>query len=277
MAALLTARVARSLPAAGLLAVALLAAALLGLALPAPASAQAAILNTETLQPSDVSGFFLSLSAAADLQGGNSDVARLSGSGAIGFQGERNRVVLMGGLSYLSASDSVSTSDRYAQLRYNRFLTKRTRTFHFVQVQASRAQLLRRRVLVGSGLRHAFLAGENTRLDLGAGLMWEHERLNVSGLPPGTAARGTDWRGELLAVASRRLSKSSRLSEVMYAEPRVDRPSDVRVLSELRLGANVTAGVQLTLAFRWRYDSRPPPSVRRHDVELEAGLGALVR
>ncbi len=263
---------ARRLPAAGLL-----AAVLLGLVLPASVSAQAAILNTETLQPSDVSGFFLSLNAAADLQGGNSHLASLSGSGAIGSQGERNRVVLMGGLSYLSASDSVSTNDRYAQLRYNRFFTKRTRTFHFVQVQASRAQLLRRRVLVGSGLRHAFLAGESTRLDLGAGLMWEHERLDVSGLPPGTAARGTDWRGELLAVASRRLSGSSRLSEVMYVEPRADRPSDVRVLSELRLGASVTGSVELTLAFRWRYDSRPPPSVRRHDVELEAGLGALVR
>jgi len=255
----------------------LLAAALLGLALAAPASAQSAILNTETLQPSDVSGFFLSLSAAANLKGGNSDVASMSGNGAVGAQGERNRAVLMGGLSYLSASDTVSTNDRYAQLRYNRFFTKRTRTFHFVQVQASRAQLLRRRVLVGSGLRHAFLAGENTRLDLGAGLMWEHERLDASRLPPGAAARGTDWRGELLAVASRRLSTSSRLSEVMYVEPRADRPSDLRVLSELCLGANVTEGVELSLSFRWRYDSRPPPSVRRYDVALEAGVGALVR
>jgi putative salt-induced outer membrane protein YdiY len=258
-------------------AVLVLAGALLAVAYAGPALGQTAILNTESLQPQDVSGAFLSLNLAADLQGGNADVADLSGNGAVGYRGDRNWVVLMGGLSYLSASDSVSTDDRYAQLRYSRFFTRRTRSFHFVQVQASRVQLLQRRVLLGSGVRHAFVDGKATRLDVGAGLMWEHERLDASKLPAGAAARSTDWRGDLLAVASQRISASSRLSGVMYVEPRVDRPADVRVLSELRLGASVTKALTLTLAFRWRHDSRPPPSVRRNDVELQAGIGALIR
>ncbi len=235
------------------------------------------ILNTERVQPEDVSGGFLRLQASLDLQRGNSHVFDLKADEAVGYRGAHDWVLLVGGLAYLSSGGSVSVDDRHGQVRYGHFLSDRTRTFHFVQAQASRAQLLKRRILVGSGIRHAFVASAVTRLQLGLGLMWEDERLDADRLPLGYAAHVRDVRGDLVGYALRRISDGSTLSEVLYVEPRVDAPADVRVLNEARLATTVVKGVELSLGLRWRYDGRPPPGVRRHDVELATALAAMVR
>ncbi len=240
-----------------------------------PAGAQR-VLNTERVEPRNVSGVFTRIEAGADLQGGNSDILNLKGSGTLGYHGTHSWILLVGGLSYLKSSGNVSVDDQYMQARYGWIFSERTRTFHFVQLQKSRAQALSRRLLVGSGLRHAFVSSERGRLELGAGLMWESERLNESKLPPGVPARSDDWRGDLIGVASRKLSTTATLSDVFYVEPRVDEPADVRILNEARLAVKVVKGVDLNVTFRWLHDSRPPPSIGRDDLELETSVSATV-
>lgn len=251
-------------------------AALVALLTAGPLAAQS-VLNTERVQPQDVSGFFTSLDAGTMLQGGNSDVVHLKGNGAVGYRAKRSWIVLVGGLTYLSSSDSVSTEDRFAQIRYGWFITGRTRTFHFVQIQNSREQALAHRFLLGSGVRHSFVWNEDDRLDLGAGLMWESEKLDASLLPPGTPTSSRDVRGDLVAFAAHRLSSTSKLTNMLYVEPRVDAPADTRFLDEAHFIVSVTGSVDLDVGFQWLHDSRPPTSVRPNDVELDTSLSLMVK
>lgn len=242
----------------------------------APAQGQR-VLNTERVDPRTVSGLFTRVETGIDLRGGNSDILSLKGSGIVGYHGTHSWVLLMGGLSYLSSNDSVSSDDEYMQARYGWIFSPRTRTFHFVQIQKSRAQALSRRVLLGSGLRHAFALSERNRLDLGVGVMWESELLNAARLPAGTSTHSHDWRGDLIGVASHKLSSTATFSDVLYVEPRVDAPADIRVLNEATLAVKVVQGVDLNVSFHWLHDSRPPPSIGRDDVEFITSISATVR
>jgi Protein of unknown function, DUF481 len=156
----------------------LLAASAL-LAFPRPARAQS-VLTTERVDPLEVSGLFASVAAGTTLQGGNADVVKLRKSGATGYRATHSWILLVGGLSYLSSSNKVSTDDPYLQVAYGRFLSPRTRTFRFVQIQNSREQALPHRLLLGNGIRHRFVRSASTHLDLGAGVLWESERLDSS-------------------------------------------------------------------------------------------------
>lgn len=241
----------------------------------APARAQR-VLNTERVDPRTVSGFFTRFEAGADLKRGNSDILNLKGNGIAGYHGTHSWILLIGGLSYLKSSGSVSVDDQYMQARYGWIFSPKTRTFHFVQIQKSRAQALSRRVLLGSGLRRALVLNERSRLELGAGLMWESELLNEAKLPAGTPTRSHDWRGDLIGVASRKLSATATISEVLYVEPRVDEPADIRILNDTRLAVKVVKDIDLNVTFRWLHDSRPPPSIGRNDVALETSISATV-
>jgi len=242
----------------------------------APLRAQS-VLNTERFEPGDATGFFARLDAGLSLHGGNSDVTNAKGNGALGYRAARSWILAMGGLSYLSSGGSVSVNDQFAQVRYGWFFSERTRTFHFVQIQKSRAQALRHRLLVGSGVRHRFVSTSKAKVDFGAGLMWESERLNRSELSPGASDHERSVRGDLIGVASLVLSPTAKLSDVLYVEPRVDALSDTRMLNEARLAVAVTKGVDLNVAFHWLHDSGPPPSVGRNDLDLSTSLSVAVR
>lgn len=241
-----------------------------------PVHAQA-VLNTERVEPEDLSGFFTTLQAGTNLQGGNSHVVDLKGDGAVGYRARHSWIEVVGGAAYLSSSDSVSVDDRFVQVRYGWFLSKRTRTFHFVQLQDSHAQALSYRLLVGSGIRHGFVRGKRNRLDLGAGLMWEVERLDARLLPRGTRLDSHDLRGDLIAVASHELSSTAKISDVLYVEPRVDAPADTRLLNETRLGVKVVKDIELDVDFQWLHDSRPPRSIGPDDVQLQTSLSVTVK
>jgi putative salt-induced outer membrane protein YdiY len=246
------------------------------LVLAPPARAQS-VLNTERVDPMEVSGVFASVGAGATLQGGNASVVKLKGDGTFGFRGAHAWVELVAGLSYLSSSDSVSTDDRYLQLRFGRFLTARTRTFHFVQIQNSREQALAQRVLLGSGIRHDFVRTANTRLNLGAGLMWESERLDAGLLPAGTPATSHAWRGDFIGSAMQRVSSTTRLTDVLYVEPRLDLPGDLHAFNESHLLVRITSACDLDVGFQWLHDSRPPATVRPNDLELDTALSLTVK
>ncbi len=241
-----------------------------------PVHAQA-VLNTERVEPQDVSGFFTTLQAGTNLQGGNAHVIDLKGDGAVGYRARHWWLEVVGGGAYLSSSDSVSVDDRFVQVRYGWFLSRRTRTFHFVQLQDSHAQALSYRLLVGSGLRHVFVRSTRNRLALGAGLMWEVERLDAALLPTGTRLRSHDLRGDLIAVASREISSTAKVSDILYVEPRVDAPVDTRFLNEARLGVKIVKDIELDVDLQWLHDSRPPRSIGPDDVQLQTSLSATVK
>lgn len=99
------------------------------------------ILNVERLQPRDVRSWHWGVEGAVSLSQGNSDYIDVLGGFVVGHRWPRDWIRLFAGLDYRTEDGDLVDSNRYLHLRYNRWLAERWQTFHFVQLQASHAEL----------------------------------------------------------------------------------------------------------------------------------------
>lgn len=237
----------------------------------APAPAQV-ILNVERGLDVEPEGRHLSLALGADLRRGNEELVDVQASVVGGYRAPRHWIrLLAGGEVVRSDGDDVARSGT-VHLRYNWIFGERWRTFHFYQVQSNRVLALDRRTLLGSGLRTVALDTGRHRLEVGAGLMYEEERLEEDDLLPGEDARTEVARATSLAVYRYAVREGTRLQAVTYYQPRPDLPEDYRLLQDLSLVVDLTERLALELTGEWRYDSRPPTGIETSDLALVTGL-----
>ncbi len=255
-----------------------LAAVLFLVALLAPSDlAGQTILNTERFQSEEVEGFHVSATLTGNGQRGNSRILTVGSSGIAGLlQGSHWTRVIFGG-RYISTDEQAILDNRFVQLRYSYLFSPELRSFHFIQAQRNETLRLRRRVLVGSGLQYALVNTERTRLSLGTGLMAESERLQPSAVDPGEDPDSRVLRVANVGVLSRDLATGARILNILYVQPDVGRPSDVRVLNDLGVILPLTDRFRVTISGEWRRDSRPPAALRKDDFSFNVGVGIEVR
>ena len=70
-----------------------------------------------------------------------------------------------------------------------------------------------------------------------------------------------------------KLIENVSLLETVYAQPRVARPSDIRLLNETALAVTPNAHLTLSLSFTLTYDAAPPATVSPLDTQLRTTLG----
>ncbi|TVP77477.1 MAG: DUF481 domain-containing protein [Gemmatimonadales bacterium] len=256
----------------------LLGALLLGIT---PATVQGqTILNTERFQLHEVDGFHMSADFSADGSQGNSRFLNTGASGIVGFRDESNWTRVIFGGKFLSDAERSILDNQYAQVRYSRLLSPRTRTFHFLQAQRNETLRLKRRYLAGTGIRYRVAGGDRgrTRLDAGTGLMLEWERLDPDAFDdPAVEFSVRTPRMSNLAVLSHELEGGARLVNILYVQPDVGDLQDIRVLNDLGLLVPITSSARVTISAEWRYDSQPPGDLRRNDLSWSAGFGIDVR
>lgn len=238
---------------------------------PGAAAAQT-ILNTERYYDAAVSGAHLSLNLHLNGAVGNTDLFQAGGTGMVGYRGRQHWIRLLGGASFLRQGGSTSVDNRFGQVRYNIFLTPTTSTFHFVQVQSNLALLLKRRWLLGSGIRARVWHTGWGHLDLGTGVMWEDEQLNAARLQPGEADHSHGFRLDNLVSFRSTLRRGVDVRDIAYLEPRLNGLTDVRVLDDLGLDVALSRALTFQFAVEWRYDSRPPQDIEASDLTTTAGI-----
>ena len=246
---------------------------LVGLA--GPLGAQT-ILNVERQQPGDVEGWHWGVGGSASLARGNTENVDIDAGVVVGYRWTGDWLRMFGGLDFLSEDGEDVESDRYLHLRFNRRLTDRWKTFHFVQVQARLASLLQRRLLVGSGIRYRLLDGRST-LDVGTGAMYESEDLDPDEEIGAHPVEARVWRMANLVVFTRPLTQSVRLIGVSYIQPDLSDFGDLRALVDLSLRISLTENLDLTVQNEWRHDSRPPGGVEPNDYVLRTGFAVSFR
>jgi len=249
---------------------------LLALAIPVPGTSQA-ILNVERLQPGEVDGLHAELNGRLNLAGGNTELFQAGGTLGVGFRAPRHWTRVYLGIDWLRKNDSDLVDNRYMHLRYNYFLREEIRTFHFFQLQTNLNLLLRRRWLVGSGLRVQALAGEEGSLDLGSGLMYESETLQEEALEEGEKPRARTVRLSNLLAASWDPAEGTRLVAVVYHQPDVGRLEDYRLLGEVGVAVEMASSLGLEVALNWRHDSRAPGGLEDDDLGFRTGITYRLR
>ncbi len=246
------------------------------LALPAPGRGQA-ILNVESLQGEEVEGTHGEFAGRLRLASGNTDILQVGGDLGVGRLTEHHWLRAYAGMEQLEKEGKNLLDNRYLHLRYNYRFSDRFRTFHFFQLQTNQNLLLDQRRLLGSGIRYRLLEGAQGRLEVGAGLMFEAERLNALKLGPGEDPDTETVRMSNLVVGSGSFGEGRRWVTVVYYQPNVAGFEDYRLSGEAGVKVEIISSLQLDVALTWRHDSRAPADLEKDDVGLNTGFTYHIR
>ncbi|HSP80113.1 MAG TPA: DUF481 domain-containing protein [Myxococcaceae bacterium] len=142
----------------------------------------------------------------------------------------------------------------------------------FAQHEFDAFRRLQLRALVGAGPRFTLWKGEAGGLILGVAAMVEYERLRSDDAPD-AGNRFFDLRLSSYVLGRVKLMENVSLMETFYVQPKVTRPSDVRLLNETLLAFDVNKLLTLTTGFIVTYDATPPATVSHFDTQLRTALG----
>jgi len=249
---------------------------LLALVLPAPGAGQA-ILNVEALQGAEDEAFHAEVSGRLRLDSGNTDLFQIGGDVGLGILGDRHWIRGFGGMERLERKGKDILNNRYVHLRYNYRFSEELRTFQFFQVQANENLFLDRRWLLGTGLRYRLVGGDEARLEVGSGFMWEAERLNPEKLTGEEDPETETVRMANLLVGSGPIGERHRWVTVVYYQPTVEDFGDYRLSGELGLEMEVVASLDLNVTFTWRHDNRAPVGLEEDDLGFRTGFTYHIR
>lgn len=209
--------------------------------------------------------------ASVSTYAGNTEGVILGSAAFVGARGERNigYAVLNG--DYARLNEAVSVAKWFAHTRYNYELLSYFWWEVYGQIESDRFRRVARRELVGTGPRFALLQTDEVELFYGLSYMYEHERFSTDEVDPNPTAHRLSNYVAITLKAHERIF----LSSVTYAQPRIDQPKDVDMLSVNSAVFTVTKRLNARIDATVRYSSVTPADVKRSDLELKNSLELL--
>jgi hypothetical protein len=242
------------------------AAAVAVLLCPRGAHAQ---VNTETLRKRiHDKGFSLVVEGTFDGHTGNTRGLTADGLVGIGYARDRHLAFAFASADYSRLNGTVGIDKSFAHLRYDYELAGWSWWEVFAQAQSDLFQRIKIRNLSGTGPRFALYQDRQLGLFVGAAYMFEVDVIDAA---PGTSGdqRVTAHRTSSYLSAQATLSDGIEAVTTSYLQPRIDDPSDLRVLSESGFVFKMNKVFSTRLTFTAHYDSRPPSGVLPTDTELK--------
>ncbi|WP_438023660.1 DUF481 domain-containing protein [Sorangium sp. So ce233] len=236
-------------------------------------SAGAQIVNVHPLIAANggKDGLAVAVEGSADVRTGNTRLVALSGSAIAGYRAGRHQAFLMTRAEFSEENGDPIVNKDLEHLRYRLTLTGPLEAEAFVQHDRDDFRRLALRALVGAGPRLRVAPFEGFEAAAGVAFMLEHEQLG-SGDEPDAGEKVTDARLSAHLVLASSVTPHLKLGNTFYLQPRLDRPGDVRVLSETSLLATATKHLSIKMAFGSAYDAEPPAGVAPLDATLKSTL-----
>ncbi|RKG55966.1 DUF481 domain-containing protein [Corallococcus sp. AB011P] len=173
---------------------------------------------------------------------------------------------------YSFASGERIVSQVLEHVRYRRWFTDVLSGEVFAQHEYNEFRRLQLRALLGAGPRFVLLNEDRLGFTFGVALMLEYERLRKDG-EPDAGDRYMDPRVSSYLLGRVKLMENINLVETVYFQPRVTRPSDLRVLNETIFAVTPNPRVTVGIGFNLTYDSAPPATVPALDTQLRTTVG----
>jgi hypothetical protein len=237
------------------------------------AGAEAGIVNVvsamNTEAPEGLSG---DISASADLNDGNSDLFIIGLSPLVRYREDKHFFAAIVRSEYGESNDDRILFRSFGHLRYRYRFDGRWLGELFTQHEFDEFRSLSLRSLVGFGPKIDLVKREDRELGLGVAYMLEYEKLRNSSA--GDDAGESHVNHRLSSYLTGRFEPAERVEilQTFYAQPRLDRPKDIRLLSQSQVSVKATTTVALTTALTIAYDSRPADTVKRTDVTLKSSV-----
>jgi hypothetical protein len=128
------------------------------------------------------------------------------------------------------------------------------------------------RAVAGTGPALQILHQDNVGVLAGAAYLFEFEQLDTRAGTIDAGVRSIASRASTYVTGTETAGPTVSISETVYVQPRIDEPSDVRVLGELSATVKLSRRFALTNEFTAAYDRTPPDGIRRYDTQLKVGV-----
>ncbi|MBD3290963.1 DUF481 domain-containing protein [candidate division KSB1 bacterium] len=232
-------------------------------------------VNTETLRKSDLDkGLHGKVQFQLGLNTGNSEYLKMKSNFRLDYMAED--YYSFGVVEYQRGleADELFINKGFAHVRYIHSLLSTLRWELFAQKEFNDFILLLDRNLAGAGLRKSFILQPEKdgnrcyfKLHFGAGLMWENEEIDTDPDTETNIVRSTnyisiDWK----------IDDRLQLIHINYFQFDVENLPDYRVLAESTLSFSITKAFRFQTSLEFRYDNKPPLSVKKYDLELTNGV-----
>jgi len=216
-------------------------------------------------------GLMGNLSIYVSSKTGNTDIQQIEIDGRLNYKGDSFYTLLITQGEYGWNQGVEFSNNALLHFRYLKDLNNTFKSETFGQINYNKSRLLLFRSLAGTGFRIGVISDSLNSLDFGSSYMYEYEELDLNE----TSIHSKEtfhhrWNNYVSFSSS--LTSNTRLSIVVYAQPRLDDFNDIRLLSENNLGVALTHKLSLSLNLSLRYDSKPPDRVKELDTNTKVGF-----
>ncbi len=202
---------------------------------------------------------------------GNTDIQQFEADGRLNYSGETYSTFLVGKGEYGWNKGKEFSNNALLHLRYIRKYSKFLSPEVFGQINYNKKRMLLFRSLLGGGVRITLTKDSLKSLVFGTSYMFELENLDLrDNSEHPNLTNHHRWNNYL--SFSNSFSQNTRLSIVIYAQPRFSDFNDVRILSENHLGVVLTEKLSLSINFALMYDSRAPDGIKNLDTKTKFGF-----
>lgn len=238
---------------------------LIGILLVASTSATAQVNVEDKRMNRAETGLSGSINLSIELERGNSELTQIDLKPRAVYRSGPSVWFMLNSYSFVETDQGSLINEGFSHLRYNYDLTNVVVLELLTQVQYNREQDLRRRFLLGAGLRFELVKGKKTSLAIGVTGMYEREKLENN------AIIETPRNSDYIAVRFK-VTDQVTVQNTVYVQPAMDDISDIRVLDNLELGFALSKWLAFTTTLEYRYDSQPPEGIREYDLSILNGL-----
>lgn len=236
-------------------------------------SAQVNIEKYNNLQKSN--GLNGNLSFYFSSKTGSTDIQEFEIDARINLKGEKYYSFIIGQGEYGWNKGTEYSNNALLHFRYIRKISDIVNPEFFAQINYNKSRLLLFRSLAGLGLRTTLLSDTVSNITFGSAYIYEYENLdNSNSVYQISKTHHHRWSNYI--SYSNLLSSNSRLSIVIYAQPRFDDFKDVRMLSENHLSVGLNDKLSLSINFNLMYYSRPPIGIKELDTNTKVGFSIKI-
>lgn len=212
-----------------------------------------------------------SLSFYASAKTGNTDVQEFGVDGRTNYNGDNFYSFIIGQGEYGWNKGTEYSNNALLHFRFIKKTHKIIKPEIFAQINYNKSRQLLFRTLGGGGFRLSVISDSTSSLSFGSAYMYEYEKLDLE-YNSHHPIKVYHHRFSNYISYSSQLSSSSRISIVVYLQPRFDNFNDIKILSENHLGVRLTKQLSLSVNFALRYDSRSPDNVKNLDTNSKIGF-----
>ena len=230
-------------------------------------SCSAQIVNIEKQRlAGDSTGWYGDISTSMAIQRTTKNLLNLNTAGHLSYLFKENQLLLIGEMGFVKGEGENFSNNGFIHMRYTDPVSEYISWEFFSQMQYNKLTKIDNRWLTGTGARFQLTEFDNALFFWGLMYMYERERVLDPDLLNSHHRLSTYFSFNL------KPQETVTFGSTTYVQPRIDKWSDYRLLTENTLSLGITDKLSLSIRLRVTYDRDPPIDVPTLTYDMYNGL-----